>query len=157
MNNLKNIESHRLSNNWAYAVEYWKKKKVQYNHELNRWTMKYDHSLEHLGMCSYRECTIYISTVIMRAANCNYAKVRKILLHEIAHVLAPGDDHGPEWKGKCKLIGADDSVKMSMNMPGMNWSLYCHSCKWRTETLPKPHPRAGCPHCRKLLRVKPIK
>lgn len=153
--NLKQIERHRISNNWEYAVKYWSTKKTQIK-QLSGWTMKYDHSSKHLGLCSYTSRTIYISTVIMRAANCNYAKVKKILLHEIAHVLAPGDDHGQEWKSKCKLIGADDSVKMSMNLPGMNWSLYCHSCKWRTETLTQPAANLGCPHCRKLLRVKKI-
>lgn len=153
---MKQRETHRLNNNWAYARKCWKIKTVELG--LVGWVLKKTPMMDKIGLCDYNRKTISLSTVFMRGATCNYAKVKKSLLHEIAHALTPGHSHNGIWKEVCRKIGGDTRLAGSMDLPGMNWSLYCHKCKWRQESNRKPDISGKiCGKCFTQPRVRYIK
>lgn len=152
---MKTIEIHRLNNNWKYCQKLWKDKSRY--HKLFKWSLTPVNTMKYIGQCNYNTQTISISTVFMRGANCNYSKVKKSLMHEIAHALTPGSGHGSEWKRKCSLIGGDTRLAASMNLPGMNWVLYCRKCKWRQEQMTKPNIKNKvCSVCNQQIFIKYI-
>ncbi len=151
---MKNREAHRLTNNWKYAQKVWKEKKSRYN--LGGWQLKATF-MDKIGSCDYNTQTIHLSTVFMRGANCNYKKVKKSLLHEIAHALTPGHGHDQVWKRVCQKIGGDDRLAASMDLPGMNWAMYCRKCGWRQESATKPNVNGKiCMDCHQQPSVKYI-
>ena len=152
---MKQVEIHRLKNNWEYAQKL-------FNHvqktNLPGWKLTCDNMTDKIGVCDYNTKIITLSTVFMRGANCNYAKVKKALMHEIAHALTPGHSHNDVWKNVCKNIGGDTRLAASMNLPAMNWSVYCKNCKWRQEYSTKPMmENKVCNVCYEKPRVKYIK
>jgi len=68
------------------------------------WTFKFDNAKRRLGCCNYTRRTISISKPLVLIND--EATVRDTILHEIAHALTPGAKHGPQWKTKCREIGA---------------------------------------------------
>jgi hypothetical protein len=153
---MKETEAHRFRNNWSYAQELWKKKKIE--HGLAGWTLKTMNASDKAGMCSYMEKTIYISTLYMRGHNCNYEKVKKVLMHEIAHALKPGHSHGAGWKEKCRELGGDSRLAVTMVLPGMEWAVTCSKCKWRQEYPSRPTVDGMlCGKCRTPIKIKHIK
>ena len=153
---MKQAEKHRLTNNLAYVKELWKVQKEKYN--LVGWRLVVEPMMDKIGVCDYNNKTITLSTVFMRGANCNYSKVKKSLLHEIAHAITPGQSHNHVWKNTCDKIGGDTRLAASMNLPSRNWSVFCHSCKWRNEYTTKPDMTSKvCSTCLQQPRVKYIK
>lgn len=75
-------------------------------HGLNRagWTFAFDDAKQRLGFCNYQKKRISLSRNYARAADA--AHVTDTLLHEIAHVFAPGDNHGLRWKAVAVRLGA---------------------------------------------------
>ena len=154
-NRFTQTERKRLDNNWNYAQKLWCHRKKKY--KLHAWTLVLFHSSSKAGMCSYNKHTIYLSSIFMRGHNCDYEKVKKTLMHEIAHVLKPGHGHGKEWKKQCQKIGGDDRLAVTMVLPGMNWAMSCPRCKWRQEYSTKPV-AAGmvCNSCKSSVIIKYI-
>lgn len=148
---MKTIEKHRLDNNWNHAKQLWSDMKIIY--KLNDWHLKLMDSIDNGGLCSYNDKIIYLSTFLLRGHNCNYKKVRKVLLHEIAHALTPGHSHGLKWKEKCKEIGGDSRLAVSMALPGANWSISCSKCKYHFTFKDKPD-KMICGKCNSLIKIK---
>ena len=109
------------------------------------------------GLCSYVDQTITISSIFIRGHNCNYAKVKKVLMHEIAHALTPGHSHGAGWKKKCREIGGDSRLAVTMVMPGMKWAMSCRRCRWRQEYPTHPGNDLVCGACKTRVTIKYIK
>lgn len=152
---MKQIEKHRLKNNWNYAKKYWLNTKSSYG--LEHWTLMTMDTTDKAGMCSYVDCTIYLSTYFMRGHNCNYDKVLKVLKHEIAHALKPGHSHNSVWKRQCKQIGGDDRLGVTMVPHGMNWAVSCSGCKWRQEYHSRPRVDGMvCGKCKTPIKIKYI-
>ena len=152
---MKQIEQHRLNNNWTYANKIWPNIKTKYG--LNGWSLKLMNTTDKAGMCSYVDKSIYLSTILMRGHNCNYDKVKKTLLHEVAHALKPGHSHGIEWKQKCREIGGDYRLGTTMVNVGMNWAVSCSKCKWREEHLTRPNLDGMlCGKCHTPIKIKRI-
>ncbi len=153
---MKKAEAHRLDNNWRYAKELWKYKKSE--HGLNTWNLKTMDAENYVGLCSYEEKTIYLSTVYMRGYNCNYEKVKKALMHEIAHALKPGHAHGPGWKEKCRELGGESQLAVPMTLPEMNWAVCCSRCKWIKEYHTRPFfDGMICIKCKTIVKIQHIK
>jgi hypothetical protein len=153
---MKQIEAHRLNNNWIHAQSLWEKAKVE--HGLINWKLKTMDTDDKVGLCSYKDCTIYISTIYMRGHICNYEKVKKVLFHEIAHALKPGHSHGPGWKEKCRELGGDSRLAVPTVPAGMNWAVSCSTCKWRQEYEQKPNVDGKiCGKCHTPVKVRNIK
>ena len=149
-------ELHRLKNNWAYAQKTWVQQRTI--HGLDRWVLVLSSIESKAGVCDYMEQTITISSIFMRGHNCNYAKVRKVLMHEIAHAVTPGHGHGAGWKKKCRQLGGDSRLAITMVLPGMRWAMTCGCCRWRQEYPTKPNVKGMvCGTCRSPLKVKHIK
>lgn len=153
---MKNIEAHRLKNNSEYAAKLWVQERQ--NHGLTGWKLVIKDTGDKAGICNYSEKTIYLSSLLFRGYNCNYEKVKKILMHEISHALTPGHNHDTVWKGVCRELGGDSRLSTTMVKPGMNWVLYCTRCKQRHEYLDKPsiHGKV-CGRCYGPFKIKYIK
>lgn len=152
---MKKAEKRRLTNNWQKAQEIWFSKRDQFG--LQKWKLVACRMDDKVGLCNYRKKTLFLSTVFLRGANCNYNKVRKSLIHEIAHALCPGNGHDEVWKRTCQKLGGDDRLACTMMQPGRNWSMYCRVCKWRQEYLTKPRVEGmRCSTCGTQPRVKAI-
>ncbi len=153
---MKQAESHRLNNNWQYAQKIWVYKQKEF--DLTNWKLQISLMTDKIGVCDYNNRIITLSSVFMRGANCNYAKVKKALMHEIAHAITPNHSHDSIWKGVCGNIGGDTRLAGSMDLPGMSWSLYCRNCKWRQEYPSKPDVvNKVCGSCGYQPRVRYIK
>ena len=112
--------------------------------------------IDKIGLCSYMEKTIYLSSYFLQGASCNYFKTKKALMHEVAHALTPGHGHDKVWKQMCRKLGGDDRLAGTMNEPNMNWSIYCYSCKVRSETKTYPGTNLICLNCKTKVRIKKI-
>lgn len=150
---MKQVEQKRLDQNWAYAKKVWAKEK----HALPGWGMRRLHATDKAGMCSYEKKAIYLSTYLLRGHNCDNEKVKKVLMHEIAHALRPGHGHDAKWKAKCKELGGDDRLGVTVVPWGMNWAVSCKYCKWRQEYKTNPGlSGALCGKCHQKIIVNRI-
>ena len=153
---MKEAEKQRLDKNWEYAKKLWFQQKKK--HHLEGWGMRRVHATDKAGMCSYDNQKIYISTYFLRGHNCDYEKVKKILFHEIAHALRPGDGHNLDWKKKCRELGGDTRLSVTVAPHGMNWAAVCVKCKWRHEFKSKPNFNGKiCAKCHSTIKVFQIK
>ena len=57
------------------------------------------------GLCNYRDKLICLSSQFV-AIN-DIEKVRRTIIHEIAHALCPTHGHDNVWKRKCRELGGD--------------------------------------------------
>jgi SprT protein len=77
-------------------------------HDIGDWTLAFDESKQRAGVCRREIPVIGLSAPIMtkwqRAGN--YAMIKDVILHEIAHALTTGG-HDQEWRHMCVLIGAN--------------------------------------------------
>lgn len=84
----------------------WQDLREQYLAGIPGWRLVIDRRPRNrLGQCRYRSKEIGISKWILYA--CDWETIEDTLRHEIAHVLAPGDGHGPRWKRMAREVGAD--------------------------------------------------
>lgn len=152
---MKKIEQHRLNNNTSYLYKVWDTQKIRHN--LHNWKLIISLMIDKVGLCDYYHKTITISAIFMMGYNCNYAKVKKALMHEIAHAITPGHNHNSVWKKTCGRIGGDTRLAMTMVMPHKNWAMLCRSCKWRNEYNTKPLSQGlVCASCKNSVYVKKI-
>lgn len=75
-------------------------------HGIDRagWTFAFDDTTQRLGSCQFTKKTITLSRHYVQAADEQH--IRDTVLHEIAHVFAPGDLHGLRWKAVALRLGA---------------------------------------------------
>lgn len=59
-------------------------------------------------------------------------QVRDVILHEIAHLMTPGDGHGPQWKAACRKIGAKPqrttTLPAEVRAAAAKHTLVCQKC-----------------------------
>lgn len=78
----------------------WSKFVRQYK-ELRGWILLItDTKSRQMGYCNYNHKKIVISERVI-----SEAQAMDTLLHEICHILAPGDGHGRIWKSWCRKLG----------------------------------------------------
>lgn len=71
------------------------------------WSLGFDRAKQRLGQCNYARKRITLSSAYLAAPLRTAAEVENTLLHEMAHVLAPGAGHGSEWRAAALAIGCD--------------------------------------------------
>ena len=84
----------------------------------------------------------------------NFARdFRDTVLHEIAHVLTPGDHHGPKWRSVAREIGCTAKRCHTLNLAEgfkqrrrTHGVLFCLDCSVWTR-----HRLVTCPKCGKQL------
>ena len=152
---MKFSEAHRLENNQEYLHKLWLEKQKKFH--LETWSLIIAGMSDKIGVCDYNKRQITISSIFLMGSSCNYSRVKKALMHEIAHALTPGHSHDHVWKKTCGKIGGDCQLAGVMNEPGMNWAMYCRTCRWRNEYISRPN-TAGllCGKCRNPVLVKSI-
>src|SRR4051812_18501566 len=73
-------------------------------HGLTGWTFHFDGARRRFGSCQPARKRITLSRALTLLNNLD--QIRDTILHEIAHALTPGDNHGDKWRAKCVEIGA---------------------------------------------------
>src|SRR5215207_599997 len=68
------------------------------------WRFRFDNARRRFGSCRSREKVITLSRPLTLLNG--EEQVRDTILHEIAHALTPDDGHGPQWRAKCREVGA---------------------------------------------------
>lgn len=120
----------------------------------NGWAFRFDRATRRCGKCRYGSRLIQLSKPFVLVNNEN--EVRETILHEIAHALTPGANHGPVWKLKAQEIGAspkscaDSSTAVA---PKGKYEGYCTDCgmtvyKCRKPSRPYYHTRCRRRFCR---------
>jgi len=78
----------------------------------NNWKFKFNTRFTStLGRCVYTTKTIELGGVFVM--NNTEDRVRRTILHEIAHALCPNDGHNWKWKRTCIAIGGDGQTRCS--------------------------------------------
>lgn len=107
------------------------------------WTFGFHNKKRALGTCYYSTKEIKLSlTYIGRPAH----ELRTTILHEIAHVLAPGDGHGMIWASHCVRLGIDPSKQgqvsnVSLAERGVKWVLVTPSGEVLKHWFRRPQPQ----------------
>jgi predicted SprT family Zn-dependent metalloprotease len=74
-------------------------------HGLSDWTLVFDNARQRAGICRRADREIGLSKILMLLWT--EAQQRDVILHEIAHALAPaGAGHDWRWQRACLKIGA---------------------------------------------------
>ena len=116
---------------------------------LPEYSFEFDRGKRRFGACHYRIKTITLSAPLT-AIN-DEARVRDVILHEIAHALAgPGAGHGPLWRKIARSVGANpdrcyDSTEV--NMPEGKYKAVCPSCGYTTFAYRRRKKRIACTKC----------
>lgn len=77
---------------------------------LPEWSFEFDSAKARFGQCRYGDQTISLSVHLVQINE--EARVRRTILHEIAHALAgPGAGHGPKWRAQCRVVGIDPKAR----------------------------------------------
>jgi len=84
-------------------------------HNLNGWKFVWDDKpVNRLGQCRYKLKEIALS--LKPATILPFEDSLDTLLHEVAHALTPGADHGKVWKDKCVELGCKPSACADVNL-----------------------------------------
>lgn len=115
------------------------------DHGLTGWSFGFNNAKQRFGVCDYRKKTIGMSRVLL--PQLTMAQAENTILHEIAHALTPGDNHGPTWKATAKAIGSDGMRcgPVVKEVPH-KWTLYCEAGH-EFGRHRRFKGRASCPNC----------
>ena len=121
-------------------------------HGLSDWRFAFDHARRRFGSCQPTRKLITLSRTLTFLNG--EAEVRDTILHEIAHALTPGDNHGPAWRAACLRIGArpvrcftTDDVALPPRRPP-RFALGCPTCKWVQPRYRRTRGKLICRKCR---------
>jgi len=88
-------------------------------HSLTGWKFVWDENpISRLGQCRYKSKEISISK--KPATILPYEQLLDTLIHELAHALTPGAEHGKVWKGKCIELGCKPSACADVNLDAIH-------------------------------------
>lgn len=118
---------------------------------LGRWVFAWSRSRTVLGDCKYPKGGEPGRIRLSRhyAGANGEEDVRDTALHEIAHALTPGDDHGPLWREACVRLGCDpERRKHDFARPPGPWRTVCGLCRRTLYRYRKPaHRYYHCTRC----------
>lgn len=115
---------------------------------LMHWNFQFNNSKANSGLCDYEKKTIYLSRKYYELMD-NH-EIHNTILHEIAHVLTPGDQHGKLWQQACEKLGIQPiAIGPIQRLPG-KYSAKC-SCgnvwyRYNSKCL-KRKKRMMCSNC----------
>ncbi len=127
-------------------------KSLMKQHGLDGWTFRFDHARRRFGSCREKQKLITLSRALTFLNTED--QVRDTILHEIAHALTPGANHGSQWKQTCRRLGAnparcyDDDEVLSPPRRQSRYLIGCPKCNWwsdRHKLMPR---RLICRRCR---------
>ncbi|HLS26226.1 MAG TPA: SprT-like domain-containing protein [Beutenbergiaceae bacterium] len=95
-------------------------------HGLEHWDLRWDRAKRRAGMCRFDTRVISLSRYLTELHDAE--QVRDTVLHEIAHALAgPDAGHGPQWRAKAELVGANPrrTLPPEVPLPDAPWQGRC--------------------------------
>lgn len=115
---------------------------------LQQWRFRFDSARTRFGSCNYtlREITLSRCLTELNPEE----TVRRVLLHEIAHALTPGANHGPRWRKQCHALGipavrcyrAEEVIQ-----PQAPYLLTCDTCGFEAKRYRRPARDIACKNC----------
>lgn len=105
------------------------------------WKFKFDNAYSRLGICRYSRRVIGLSRPFILANE--ESEVRDTILHEIAHALTPGADHGLAWRLKAQEIGArpERCASADVKQVPADWQGECQDCHIKINRQRRPSTR----------------
>lgn len=99
----------------------------KYNLRSQGWSYGWSRAFKILGQCDYRRKELRFSRYWTQRHTVE--EFTDTVLHEIAHALTPGDDHGKRWKAVAIRIGGSGNVKADKpTVPeDYPWQGKCHA------------------------------
>lgn len=103
--------------------------------DLRGWALVEDNrSKRRLGCCSYHKKTLLLSSWLWTWNGEKHPQLIDTLRHEAAHALVgPGAGHGPTWKQKAILLGANPKARIKLARVGLEnryaLKAVCSLCK----------------------------
>jgi len=97
---------------------------------LHDWTLRFGNAKSFFGWCSNNRRQLITLSRPMVELNTE-AEVRDVILHEIAHALAPrGEHHGEEWKRIARSIGCNGErcCGADTKVPASKYFRFCKVC-----------------------------
>lgn len=96
------------------------------------WSFKWDRALKRFGFCQWSKKVISLSWHLVGMNDESH--VRNIILHEIAHALAPKyAHHGPEWKRIAVSVGCTGDTCYDSTVVAMPKAAWVGTCPCGTE------------------------
>lgn len=126
----------------------------KYNLRTQGWSYRWARSFNRLGQCDYRRKELNFSKYWTQRHTLD--EFTDTVLHEIAHALTPGDDHGKRWKSVAIKIGGTGKVtaEVALRPEEYPWHAKCLNGH-RTWAINKPRDieRAMCNKCYKEKNI----
>ncbi len=97
---------------WQFAQDFFYKKCEELS--IKDWTLTVNNAKRSMGMCVYSKKEVQLSSYLLKTNQDNtqnnlqktQENIQETILHEIAHILAPGHSHDATWKAIAVSIGA---------------------------------------------------
>lgn len=122
------------------------------DHGLSGWVFEWSNKRRAAGTCHYDDKKVTLSKPITALAE--EGDVRKVILHEIAHALTPGEGHSMIWKRKLIEIGGDgercyseDSSLYRAHITHANYKAVCPNGHEHFKIRHKAKGRQSCAQC----------
>ena len=114
------------------------------NNISSEWVLDFDSAKTRCACCRYSIKKVVVSRNYLNNKTVDLNKMKNTLLHEIAHIMTPGDGHGQLWKRVALQIGCDG--KRCSDIQEIMESKWLLKCKCGMVNLPR--------HRRCLKKVK---
>lgn len=114
------------------------------------WRFEFDFAKRRFGQCNYRRRTIKLSAELSYLNS--YEQIRDTVLHEIAHALTPGANHGLAWQLKAAEIGCEPKCcynREAVTQPERKVIYICDTCGKQIKRFraSAKMTRSACKHC----------
>jgi predicted SprT family Zn-dependent metalloprotease len=103
------------------------------------------------GVCNYTQKEINLSLELTMLNT--ESEVKDTIVHEIAHALTPGDNHGKKWKAKCVEIGCRPEQFYTNDQKVTTNSRYIATCEACGIEHKKEEITLAC-HCQASKKLK---
>jgi predicted SprT family Zn-dependent metalloprotease len=117
-------------------------------YRLDDWAFKFDTAKRRFGSCDYQHKRITLSKHLTLLNSDE--EVKDTLLHEIAHALTPGDNHGEKWQRTCLKLGAAPVrcyTSSKVRQPKPAYLLICDCCGLKLPRYRKSKGTYVCNRC----------
>jgi predicted SprT family Zn-dependent metalloprotease len=118
------------------------------------WHFGWDHGRRRFGACHYSTKTLTLShyLVVLNSDE----EVRNVILHEIAHALAPGHHHDWVWRSKARSIGCtgDRCYGSDVLKPKAPLTATCKNCGKVSERWKRARSPISCGRCSRTFDTR---
>jgi hypothetical protein len=77
------------------------------------WKLDFNNRKSSYGLCHYGKKTVFISEFLTKTQT--YDEVMNTVIHEVAHVLAPGQKHNRVWRSIFIAMGGNGQTRTTAN------------------------------------------